>query len=367
MRATIHAGFSGWWTSGRSMLEPRLAATWSWWTGEMEQLLPPRVRALLARQRSRIYLLPRDEHVVVLEGYPEQLSEIGQGSIDKPDELRSIAGNVDDDIVVLLPPRQILRKSIVLPAGVGEDLASALELEMDRQTPFTANSAYFDFSVRERSALKKTITVDVVLTPKSLLDGLLSSLSKAGIEPSAVTGLDEQGRVHSANLLPTDRRPARPKFFGPLNATLAALLIVLLVTAIAFPILEKRKAIASLEPAVAAAGESARQGSAIRSNIESLTNGTTALIDRKRSEPTTIRLLDEITRAIPDHTWIERIEIDEQEIQLRGQSPSAAELVALLESDEAFGDPQFRSPVTQVQNSNRERFHISVRWTGAER
>jgi len=366
MRASLNSGMGIWRFTAGPLLRQRLAAAAGWWLGELGQLVPQRLRGYILERRRKIYLMPSGNQVTVLEGTPGQLTNRGTKPLDTSGDLLLMIGDGDQDVVLLLPPELLLRRSITLPSGVGEDLASVLALEMDRQTPFTADQVYFDFVVRERSSVTKTICVDLLLTPKARLDPLLSQLASAAVLPVAVSGLDSSGELLQGNVLPRERRPQRRRVFGPLNTVLSIAALLLLVAAGAIPILKKQSAIEALEPQVAAAMDAAREGSAIRQNIELLTTGTTALIDRKRAEPTAIRLLDEVTRAIPDHTWIEQVEIHGPEVQLRGQSPSAAAMIALFESSALFDDPQFRSPVTQVSNSSQERFHISVRWAGGE-
>ena len=327
--------------------------------------MPESLRRMLAARRRRIFLMPSGPRIKVLEGLPGQLTERGEKPLDEAGDLLLVVGDSGEDVVLLLPADWLLRKSIVLPAGVGHDLGGALALEMDRQTPFAADKVYFDFHVGERSAAGKTITVDLILTPKQRLDPLLAMLHSAGVAPVAVTGLGADGALLPANLLPSERRASKPRVFGRLNSVLAVAVLGLLTAAIAVPVVQKQRAIAALEPRVDAAMLAAREGSATRATIERLTHGTSALIERKHAEPTTLQLLDEVTRAIPDHTWIERVEIDGPEVQLHGQSPSAAGMIALFQASELFADPEFRSPVTQINNSAQEKFHISVRWKGA--
>ncbi len=62
----------------------------------------------------------------------------------------------------------------------------------------------------------------------------------------------------------------------------------------------------------------------------------------------------------PDDTWLNRIDIRGNEIQIQGESSTAEMLISLVDSSPLFQNPQFRSPVTQVPRSERERFHLSA-------
>jgi general secretion pathway protein L len=77
-----------------------------------------------------------------------------------------------------------------------------------------------------------------------------------------------------------------------------------------------------------------------------------------------LELLDELTRILPDDTWITRLDIKGSELEIQGQSASAAALIPLIESSSILQNPRFRSPVTQIPRSDVERFHLSAETRG---
>ena len=74
----------------------------------------------------------------------------------------------------------------------------------------------------------------------------------------------------------------------------------------------------------------------------------------------TLEIINELTRIIPDDTWINRLNIKGQEVEIQGQSASAAALIPLIESSDLLRNPRFRSPVTKIPRLNTERFHLSA-------
>ncbi len=72
------------------------------------------------------------------------------------------------------------------------------------------------------------------------------------------------------------------------------------------------------------------------------------------------QLLDDMTRIIPDDTWVNRVDFSDGEIQLQGQSGAAAGLIGLIEASPTFHNARFRSPVTQIARTSQERFHLSA-------
>ena len=83
-------------------------------------------------------------------------------------------------------------------------------------------------------------------------------------------------------------------------------------------------------------------------------------MDRKKSTRLVLELIDELTRLLPDDTWITRLEMNGSEVHIQGQSPAAAALIPLLESSDSLQNARFRSPVTQQPLSDTERFHLSA-------
>ena len=77
-----------------------------------------------------------------------------------------------------------------------------------------------------------------------------------------------------------------------------------------------------------------------------------------------LEIMDELTRILPDDTWITRLDMKGSELQIQGQSSSAAAVIPLIESSSILQNPSFRSPVTQAPRSEDERFHLSAEIRG---
>jgi hypothetical protein len=54
------------------------------------------------------------------------------------------------------------------------------------------------------------------------------------------------------------------------------------------------------------------------------------------------------------------------EVQIRGESTHATALINLLDQANGITEVAFRSPVVQVAGSDRERFHISLKYERQE-
>jgi general secretion pathway protein L len=91
-----------------------------------------------------------------------------------------------------------------------------------------------------------------------------------------------------------------------------------------------------------------------------LADGTRQLEQKKRSTLMVTQIINEVSRILPDDTWISRFDIAENELQLQGQSSSPAALIAIVESSSLLHNARFRSPVIQIPGTSEERFHLSA-------
>lgn len=99
-----------------------------------------------------------------------------------------------------------------------------------------------------------------------------------------------------------------------------------------------------------------------RTALERAWQGSVAVLQHKQALPRIIDLMLELTERLPNHTWVENLDYQNGEIQIRGESEQATALIKLLDQAPGITEVKFLSPVVQVRNSNRERFHISMQY-----
>ena len=342
---------------------------WSWWSAELIAILPQDFRETIAQRSQRLFVELDGADVVVLQGINGQAREMTRCALDTPDNTATNPPQDVRDTVLLLPDDSVLTKPMTLPLAAEENLREVLAFEMDRETPFSADQLYYDFTVTDRQSGQQTLSLDLVYAPRTLVDELLDSLSLHGIRPDVLTCLSGTGEeLRPVNLLPASKRKNTRKIVQRSNIALACLALLLLVTVISLPIIQKRQLIQALEPQVQEAVAEATEGNQLRQDVEKLAEGSAFLVQKKQTNLLVIQVINEIARILPDHTWINRFDLSGDEIQLQGQSSSAAELIALVESSPLLHNARFRSSVIQVPRTNAERFHLSaeVNWEQAQ-
>lgn len=111
--------------------------------------------------------------------------------------------------------------------------------------------------------------------------------------------------------------------------------------------------IATEEPAAAKARAAFKKQAAYVSKVQVLNREVTTYI------PAT-RILAELTRIIPDDTYLTDFTIRDQRIQLSGFSASAARLISIIDASPLFQNPHFTTAVIKVPEGKGEQFSMEL-------
>lgn len=349
----------------------RVTGFWRWWIDELGGILPRGLRAAARSKEERLHLETKDEEVIVSQGSTDKTEEIGRyplvGEALSPAQSQEVEEQVkrSREVILYLPANKVLIKTLTLPLVAESNLREVLGFEMDRQTPFTLDQVYYDQILRKRDAKHNSISVELIVTPRQYLDDLLGRLNSIGFQPQQVTIYQENGdQTPSFNLLPNESRQHRSDSSRQLNIVLAVLALALLSATIALPLMNKTQVINALEARIELTTRKAEVVQRLHEEVEQLSTGSDFLVNKKQVTPLTLEIINELTRTLPDDTWINRLTIKGTEIQIQGFSASAAALIPLIESSDQMHNPRFRSSVTTSRDSELERFHLSADITG---
>jgi general secretion pathway protein L len=332
-------------------------------------MMPARLRHALLPGVQRLYLQTDGGQLIVSGGDDgDTKREVARYELAaSAGELRSPSGEVRDlvqgarEVVLCLPRDKALIRNLTLPLAALENLREVLGFEIDRQTPVGVDQVYYDHRVTGRKPADNSIEVELVVTPREYLDDLLGRLSDLGFRPHQATICAYEDDIPLAvNLLPERQRRRRPGKARNLNMALGLLAIALLISAVSLPLLNQRHTIKVLEARLELLNGRADTVRQLRAQVERLEGESRFLVNKKQSRPLVLELVSELTRILPDDTWITRLDFSGLEFQLQGQSKAAAALIPLIESSPLFQNARFRSPVTRIGRTDDERFHLSA-------
>jgi general secretion pathway protein L len=332
------------------------------WRGRLGACLPRALRPLLLGRDRRLLVLPEDGEAQLYLAEDDARSPVGELALDAGGPLPQLPGAKGVQVqrtVLLLAPGQVLRRSLSFPVQVRENLQQVIRYEVDRLSPFQADQIFFDTRLDGTSRRGDRILVELALCRRDCADPWLQRLREAGSPAEQVTW---EGAWPKANLLPVAERPRRAT--GGLRLTLALSMLALLLGAAALvtPLWQRGQVLEALQAELARVRTAAQEVDTLRTELERARQGSVAVLQRKTDQPRMIDLLRELTARLPDGTWIQNLNLEKGEVQLRGESTQATALLALLEKAAGVHGVSFASPVTQVAQTGAERFNITFQY-----
>ena len=285
----------------------------------------------------------------------KKLGEILLGSTVVDPAVSALLNPHEHPLAVLLPVDRLLSRTIALPAAARENLRQVISFELDRFTPFSAEQVYFDFHLNARGEGSDMLPVEVALVPRKRVDDWLAVLRSAGI---AVDSLSAAGLWDDANLLPPELRPRLNLKRLAQRMAPAALVVVLLATAMALPLWQKREIAISLQSREAALRGKAGKVMELRERVDEEIKALEVIRDQWQAFPPVLDVLQVLTNLLPDNTSLQRMEVKGKTLTINGTSSSASSLIGLLQNSPAFDNPHFLSPVTQQRG--KEVFNLAA-------
>lgn len=352
-------------------LSRALSRFFAWWRGELAALVPAGLRAWW-RESDRLVMLSFDGTRAVFDrpagGHREEIHAVELGTADpslhRTETNRRLlqAAGRDFRLLLCLPPEQVLRRTVTLPLAVEENLRQTLAFELDRYTPFRPEQVYFDFRVIERDTGQKRLSLELAAVPKSVVDQGVARAAALGVTVDGAVLADEvlqQGGAYR-NFLPAAAHERKPSPRLLWRAGMAAVSVVLLAAFLAVPIWQKRAAAISLLAPLAQAKAAAQETDALRDRLGKLVQEHNFLHDRKWDTHSTLQVLEEMSKLLPDDTFVMQFDFDGKTVQIQGETASSTSLIGILEASPLFKDVSFKSQLTKLQGTPNDRFHISA-------
>ena len=349
----------------------------SWWGRELAGLIPRWVRGLFVADRRILAVHMTEDGVLIRRWTGRRRKEVHRSKEgETPERARNAIRAAikrhrpkDGELVLCIPEEKALFKEISLPALPEAELRRALYYQIDRQTPFAVAEVNFDYKVLKTDKSAGQVTVLLAVVSKKLVEQELQRFAEWAGKPDLVSVADAKGAtMPSFDLMKgVEAKKERPSVARALNVAMTFALLGILSVIGYSTLQERREAAQAMHERMLEARKEAQSASQLQTEIENLRKDLTFFADRKRRQPMVAAILLELTRILPDHTWLSEFQFHDDEVRVSGHSSAASELIGLVDGSEMFVEPRFRSPVMQDPATGKERFNMTFRIAGGKR
>jgi general secretion pathway protein L len=261
-----------------------------------------------------------------------------------------------------LAPAHVLFRPLDFPKQAADFLDGMIGTQIDRLTPWSADEAAFGWSAPFATPHGR-IELTLAAASKQAMEPFVQFASNLGAQSLTAFAAPPAGSDTQAKIKVLDQ-PLRSAAHHGLD-TPRTLRIVLLSAAAA-------AAIALLAGAYFGDGFDTEQQQLMqrisqrRAALRLGPDGGSAfglLAKRKQTSPSTVVVVEALSKALPDGTYVTELRIDGDKVQVVGMTQDAPSLIRLIEKSPQFARATFFAPTTRAQNAPGEQFHIEARIT----
>jgi general secretion pathway protein L len=326
------------------------------------------IRARLAPQR-RVLITERDDGMFqarLIAGKKElaKTAEVSfrlhNGQADPALPVNWHAALRGSRVEVLLRPGRVLFRVLDFPRQAADFLDGVIRAQIDRVTPWTPADAVFGFGsaapvTNERIAVTLAATSRQEILPMLQLATSLGAASAAGwVEPQD-TAPSERIKLFDLPIAGAGSR-----------ATDLPRLLRLTLLGCGMAAVVSLAAAAYFGSTLDAEQRDLQHLITVRRAALHLNKGDgdgsaeTLLAKRKQTTPASVMVLEAISRALPDTTFVTELRIEGDKLQVVGMTQNAPSLIRLIEQSPQFSRATFFAPTTQAANEPGETFHIEA-------
>jgi len=266
-------------------------------------------------------------------------------------------------VELVLRPERFLFRPLELPAQAADFLDGIVRTQLDRLTPWNAADAAFGWT-KLAAAEPGRILVSVAAIKRDLIMPIVQPVISLGAASVSVFTQAPELESHLASIKVLDlSAPHLPGLAGIRRVLLrilaasgaAAAVVVSASILMSVSLQARQNAVAERLAQVREAVSASRQ-----SQLQSVAGREQVILARKYSEPAAVVVLEDLSRVLPDHTFVTELRIEGDRLQIAGVTRDAPGLIGLLERSSRFARATFFAPTTRSPGDAGDRFHIEA-------
>jgi len=260
-----------------------------------------------------------------------------------------------------LRPVHVMTHQLDFPGKAADFLDGMIKAQVDRLTPWSINDAVFGWG-SPTPAANDRIEVTFAATSREKVGPVLRFAELVDAASVAISAPAQADASAPVKLL---EQPLRSVIGAAVDVP-RLLRITLLTAALAAAasLLINAYLGGSLQSELGDLQQRiAQRRAALRLGANGSSAGLGLLAQRKQGTPSSVMVLEAISRALPDTTYVTELRIEGDKIQVIGMTQDAPSLIRLMEQSPQFTRATFFAPTTHAANEPGERFHIEAHIT----
>jgi general secretion pathway protein L len=347
MLAELKELFAIWITAVATALDALISRLAPRRRARLQEIAPDRFTVSLAVPAKESMLQPVSFDLVQGRAHP-QLSQPWRAALR------------GSQIEISMLPDQVLFRELDFPKQATPFLDGMVRTQIDRLAPWPVSDVVYGLTVPEPVANDR-IALMLAATSKAKIQPLIDLAADVGA--GSVTGLvAAPGASTSPVQLFTWRQSGagNAAFDMPqllrrsmLGATLAAAAALVIASYVGGTLDTRQQELQQ---------QLVQRRAALRLN-QGTSSAETLLARRKQTSPSSVMVLESLSRTLPDTTYVTELHIEGDKMQVIGLSRDAPSLIRLLEQSPQFNRATFFAPTTRSPEEPGERFHIEAHVT----
>ena len=269
----------------------------------------------------------------------------------------------------LLPESLLLRKRLVMPLLDSDKMQQALSLEAANSNPFASSGIVWGYAINQSVATpsQDVVAVDMVLASRERVEQFLASRNAngaVGSEPEVWALL--QQRDDAAMLVPgfgETRRAKRGQRYWASVALLAGVTLALGIAVAITPYLQLRARGIQANLAYAALDKEAGPQVGKREGLVKIEDQVKVLASIIGHRLDTLQVVQALTKALPDDTMLQRLQIEGRKVMIAGQAADSASLMQKLGGMPEVKEVRALSAAVRQPGMVKETFQIEFQLT----
>lgn len=263
---------------------------------------------------------------------------------------------VGEKVMLQLDPKSVLFNSRSYPFNVISSVAELLQAEIDELTPFSSKDVVISHKLDRPDWSRRHFSVNFAVIRRRTLGDLFQKVRDVGLIPAGAK-VGSAGQQFFFPLGDTDEKDRD----RPLDGMIRWLVALALLFAIAFiPSMKLAQITKERGDQLQAAREEAQKSTPILERVQSVTESLKQLEGHREPSKSALYVLSELSRIIPQDSWLDSFEIEGGRLRIVGFSPTPADVVTALSQSTLLTDIQYRAAGVRDQIRDAERFELTA-------